>query len=226
MNSTSGQIKLWSTDIKVINFSKENKKNHFSLFKKRDSEKENSLNQSNKKNFWFSNEKKSKNFRFVNDNKHLSKSIDKNINFPNIKDFAIGISNNPNKMRNNTPKDFNIDTKYLRKSANFIQSQSKTSYENFLKPVENDFEKKKTLGDAIKRTICTTHLKERVNRIDEVSAECESSILNMKKFINEELKLSSLFIDEENSEKSLQNELIQDVLNFFYSFNMIFLAIK
>ena len=62
------------------------------------------------------------------------------------------------------------------------------------------------------------HLKERGlnQRIDEVSAECETSIMNMQKFCNEELKFTSFFVENDTNSKIQQSETINSVKKISY----------
>lgn len=137
----------------------------------------------------------------------LSKSIDKNINFPNITDI-----NYFNKNRSKTPKTYKYQNRdqNMRNSVNGQPaSPFSTKKKEICVPSPQNFERKNILSNIIKRNI--NPLKERVNKIDEVSAECESSILNLQKCMKEELKLSSFLIDDENCEQLAQRDFIQEV---------------
>lgn len=202
VNFNSGIIKFWSTDINLLNFSPTNRKKSQNLFIRKNSDKENSCENSNR--ICFGNFTKPKISKTMST---LSKSIDKNINLPSITDI-----NFMNKNRSKTPKIYKYENKdqYLRNSVNGQpKSPFSSKKQEICVPSPQTFERRNFIGNIIKRNI--NPLKERVNKIDEVSAECESSILNLQKCMKEELKLSSFLIDDENGEQLAQRDFIQEV---------------
>jgi len=227
VNSQSNTLKIWSTDIKTINFS-ENKRKSSSIFRPRTSEKENSID-SHKKNFGFINQERRTSF--IGDAQKIlqQKHIDINLNQildPNQLNNNYKNTNQVNKQRSKTPQTAQMIDKNFMK--NIQQNQNiplltKTLSSEYSSTPQKQ-ELKKEICDVGKRILNVNPIRERGNhqRIEEVSAECETSIMNFQKGCNEELKLSSFLIDNETSDKCSQFDLINEVNYFsFISFKYL-----
>lgn len=197
VNFQGGSTKIWSTDIKSINFTETHARKSLSIFKPRSIDKENNLDSANKK-FGISNlERKKTPLRMVSH----PKSID--INLQKLQQPSSQINQ---KFRSQTPKDSNfISRNNSQNQKSPLVNVRKSSECNSTPRID---QKKKDV-----RTMNLGHLKERGlnQRIDEVSAECETSIMNMQKFCNEELKLSSFFVENDTNSKIQQSETINSV---------------
>ena len=207
-------IKLWSTDIKSINLTEEynKRKSSCSVFRPRCHDKENS-NDSNK----------GSKLGFINPERRMSfiggaqkilqqKNIDINLNKvldPNQTNSKF------NKQRSQTPKDYQ-NQRFTKNS----QNQNKIQSPMLTKTLSSEYKSTPQEQKIDKRAGCVlNHLKERgINhqKIDEVSAENECSIMNMQKCFNEEFKMNSFLIDKESSDKCIQYDLINEVDIYFY----------
>jgi len=198
VNFQGGSIKIWSTDIKTINFNEIHKRNSLSIYKQKSIDKENHLDNDNKK-LGLGNLERRK--AFIGESQKIlhQKNIDINLN------KVLDPCKTNHKLRSRTPKDSEILARNKSQNQKSPLTTTRLSYECSSTP---RMDQKKGV-----RTMNLGRLRERLvnHKIDEVSAECETSIMNMQRYCNEELKLSSFMIDHESNARCQQFDMINEV---------------
>lgn len=203
INSQGKNLKLWSTEIRSINFSERNPRrttSSTSVFRPRTADKENSNNSNSRK--------------LINGVQNILKNRNNHNNLNNIMNSNNKDNNNQiiiqdkdslNKKKSViADKNFSAEKPHFQLAKTISWDYSPTTK---IKIIENNKNEKE--NDRISKNLKNLRLKNQM--IEEVSADCETSIMNLQKVCNQDFKLSSFIIENDSSEKCLQFDLIHEV---------------